>query len=228
MAIWEKELQSSKPYLFNLAWQILDAYPKRNWNLLVCDDNGGRLPSLFVKNLLQKAGHEVPMAYLAAGKKARGVTSHPQYQKYIDGLLSSIKQPRVLFITESAGTFDSLNYVHSLFKPLAQIDFAIVASHKKPPQNLGNCLIGGYGVYLAAHHIYQTFEAPKLSNDYIKAASAKGPQGNVLTNLQEKPVAGEPYGHKEDTPQSPELAAYANRRMIQLANEYWKREGPLY
>ncbi|HEU5186984.1 MAG TPA: hypothetical protein VFT87_00620, partial [Candidatus Saccharimonadales bacterium] len=203
LTIWEKELQGSKPYLFNLAWQVLNAFPRQTWNLAVCDDNSGRLPSLFISHLLQKAGHEIPMAYLAAGKKARAATSHAQYQKYVKDLLRPFKQPRVLFITESAGTFAALKYVHSLFNPLAHIDFAIVASHRMPPQNLGTCLVGGYGVYLAAHHTYQTFEAPKVSDAYVKAAAAEGLQGNILTNLQEEPVAGEPYGHRANTPQFP-------------------------
>lgn len=223
--LWEHELQGSKPYLFNLAWQIIDAYPHRAWNLLICDDNGGRLPFLFVRTLLERAGYEIPVAYLAAGNRARAATSQVQYQEYVKGLLRPLSQPRVLFVTESAGTFGALRYVHSLIEPLGQVDFAVVASQKKPPQTLGRCFVGGYGITMAAHHIYQTFEAPKLSTSYVKV-KAEGHQGHILTNLLEAPVPGEPYGHESNDPQFRELATFASKRMVELADEYWETEGP--
>jgi len=221
---WEHELTDVKPYLFNLAWQLVDAYPDYQWNVLICDDNSARLPSQFIQSVLRKAGYELPLRYISAGRKARAVTSPERYTEYVQQILDGVEQPKPLLISEAAGTFKTLRYLTQLFSVNGGIDTGLIASHIIPPKELGKVFVGGYGRGLAATHVYQTFEAPKLTADY-QLVDNEPFQGHVLTNLQDSPVAGEPWGHESNDPAYSELAQHCAQRMDELADEYWRLAG---
>lgn len=112
----QEALTQARPYLFNAAYQVVEAYPERRWNVLNCDDASGRLPSAFLRELLRLLGLKLPLVHICANAVGRAQTEHGIHQTYAEELLSMIPDPRALVITEAVGDGNGLRYLLKLFR----------------------------------------------------------------------------------------------------------------
>lgn len=152
--------EQAKPYLFRLAERVLAAYPDRKWELLVSDETSGVLPARFIHGVLATRNIELLLKPICGSHTAQRVLPPASYDHYADVLANSEGEPnKVLVVTESAGTGDSMRFLDShLRRRFSMVDFAVVAAHyRNPPDISGKIYLGGHSAR-ASRAVYRTFE----------------------------------------------------------------------
>ncbi|HSX34517.1 MAG TPA: hypothetical protein VLF62_02635 [Candidatus Saccharimonadales bacterium] len=219
---FDARLEGAKPLLFNLAGQLVNAYPEHQWNVLVGDDTSGRLPTRFIRKVFEAAGVRIPTGYIAASRSVNGGKPIETYTNHAERLASKsgTDPARVLLVTESAGdTLGSIRFTRDLIEPYAaSVDTAIVASRGTPGEDLGDVYTAAVGDEGALDVVWKTFEHPLQTRGDEQWSGA-------LTNLHknldpESAVAGvtSETGYRH-------LANHAYSRMDELAAEFWESQG---
>jgi hypothetical protein len=221
---WRQMLSQAKPYLFNVACQVIEAYSECCWNILICDDASARLPAAFLQELFNLSGLNLPLVHICANAVGRLQTSREVYQAYAKRLLQDVPEPRALLISEAAGDCNGLHYLFGLFRPLVtEIDAAVVASYYRPPAQFGNVYVGGYGKQFAVRAIYEAFESVRVPSSHSGGCEEVLP-GAVLAGMRPAPLPGEPFIRIARNPRARALSAYCLREMKELAAEYHRIE----
>jgi hypothetical protein len=219
---FDQRLQGAKPLLFNLAGQLIDAYPTHQWNVLVGDDTSGRLPTRFIRKVFEAAGVRIPTGYIAASRSVNSNKPLETYANHAERLAAKSGQDpaRVLLVTESAGeTLGSIRFTHDLIEPFAaSVDTAIVASRGTPNEGLGDVYAAAVGDENALGIIWKTFEHPLQTRGEEQWSGA-------LTNLNKNlDPSSAVAGLTGDTGYR-HLAAHAYGSMDALAAQYWESQG---
>ncbi len=157
---FNSNLDQAKPYLFELARKVITASIKNKWNLILGDDTSGRLPTRFIRKLLQNENFNISTRYICASRSARTVIPIVDFNAYVDKLTGELpNETRVLVVTESIGSGTAAKFIESLLRRrFNKVDFAVVSSRFGHPNMLsGNVYIGGEGDD-AADIIHRTFE----------------------------------------------------------------------
>lgn len=242
---FESNIQSVKGFMFGLADQLVDDYPKKKWNLIIGDDTSGRLPTRFIRKAFESQGIDLPVSYVMASRKSRRDVPQELYEAYAQSLADKLDEPmRALIVTEnSSGTANcTIRFVEDLIKPVAQsVDMATVAARVKD-ESFNNLYVGGVGED-ATSSIASTFESfalddqvsfprklvqrfiPKSVKDTIHNFTGGATRVDLVssssTNL-DNACYGQPVARRaEDVTYRP-LAAYCYTRMDKLAQEYAK------
>ncbi len=104
MLIPQQKLEPTRPYLYTLADELLEAGHDR-WNVIIGDDTAGRLPTLFVRKVLQAAGCDIPTHFVAGSEYYRSIHGELPYAKRFADIATTIEEPlRPLLVTESIDT----------------------------------------------------------------------------------------------------------------------------
>ncbi len=155
---FESGLQACKPALFDLAGQIITALPERQWDVLVGDDKGGRLPTRFIRKVIANFGVDLPARYITGGRNAREATTPEAFEaraKQI-GQLGN----RALIISESNNTHTTARFLDGLLKSsFDMVDYAVVVSRDDCSEVGDETFVGGYDKELV-NAVYDTFENP--------------------------------------------------------------------
>lgn len=214
---FDPRLEQCKPYLFHLANQLVDAYPDRKWNMLIGDDTSGRLPTRFVRKVFEGAGIQIPTRYIAASSSVNHAKPRETYDQYAKALAANAAEPvRGLIVSESGGTFGSLNFTHSVLAPhFDTLDTAVAVARISPGANLGQTYTGAeVGDETAMNAIWTAFEHPLQTR--------RGPQwSGPLTNLDRNQDPERADARRTDDKTYRSLAQYCFARMDTLATEYW-------
>jgi hypothetical protein len=239
---FEHDIENAAPYLFNLADQLLEAYPRHQWNMLIGDDTGGRLPTRFVRKAFEAQGIEIPTHYIMANHDGRDAVEPAVYQEYVRKVLSEVEDPRVLIVSEDAGAFRTLGYLKELFSSEgAQVDLAVGAIPRPAPETLEPFFAGGIG-HTPNAAMWAAFEKIDVGHQPLakrvlrravpgvvkRAIANKIPEQMPhattypATNLDNIPHDNLPTAtlHEDETYRS--FAHYCYERMDQLADEYTK------
>jgi len=222
---WEQRLQAAKPYLFKTLDQLVADYPKRKWQLLVGDDISGHLPALFVWHGLKHIDPNLPITFIAAGRRSRNNKPREVFDDFATKATAQLSPRSVLIVSEAAGTFGALTFLRDVFAPCCDdLSFAIVSVHHNPPKDFGHrCYIGGTGPYRAAAAIYRAFESLRLTPEQNKSRKVRPFAGGALAGLQFNPDLNAATAIKTRRLRRPDLTSYAYRRMQELAEEYWRQ-----
>jgi|GEM_PF-4695065 len=217
---WQKALDQARPYLFNAAYQVVEAYAEHRWNILICDDASARLPAVFFREVLELSGYKVPLAHICANAVGRAQTDREVYRAYAGELLGKVPDPRPLLITESVGDGSGLRYLLKLFCEItSKVDVIVVASYYQLPSSFGDVYVGGYGAPFAVRIIHDTFESLRVTSAQCDVSEEPIP-GALLAGRQYYPLPGEPFIRPTDDPQVRTLATHCIGRMKALAAEY--------
>lgn len=219
---WQEALNQARPYLFNAAYQVIEAYPERRWNILICDDASARLPSAFLQELLGLLGLRLPLVHICANAVGRAQTSREVYRVYANKLLEKISEPRALLISEAAGDCNGLRYLFELFREVTnEVDAVVVASFYRPPACFGNVYVGGYGARFAVRAIYEAFEALRVTARQRDGSEEPLP-GATLAGRQLTPLPNEPFIRAAEDPEVQALWVHCLGQMKKLAAEYYR------
>lgn len=155
---FEANLQLCKPALFDLASQIITALPERQWDVLVGDDKGGRLPTRFIRKVLASYGSEPQTSYITGGRNAREATSSEVFK----ARAAQIGQlgGRSLIVSESNNTHTTARFLEGLLSPYFEnVDYAVIVSRDDCSEVGDETFVGGYDKELV-NAVYDTFENP--------------------------------------------------------------------
>lgn len=246
---FEAGLARAKPYLFNLAGKLINAYPEQKWDLLIGDDTGGRLVTHFVRQAMREQGIEMPVTYVCTSSAIRKSLPPSVYEAYVNKLADGPTRPRrPLLVTESVATGTSLRFIETqLTRRFATVDYAIGATRSARTIDVaGNVYIGGVGQW-ATQAIFRSFEevgtgslteraidaarriAPMAIRKGLKGLTdAVGRPNSDFTNVEAPVVAGlGPEALRSFVPVAvarsggpSSLSSYAHTRMAQLAREF--------
>lgn len=232
---FEKGLLLSKPYLFNLADQLVTHYPQRNWNVLIIDDISARLPARFVRKVLETSfGLSLPMYFIQAGYLARQRVPKKQYSQYMHFIASNLaSDSRPLVISESAGTFATAKFLLELVaSEFHEVDFAVVVSKSVGDNLAANVYVGNEGQD-AGRAIYNTFEGGKEKSVFHlgrilpllvkRIITRRFPQTITISTQKLTGVkrSNDPYVAASRDEDSGQLVHYFRKRMDSLAAEYF-------
>jgi hypothetical protein len=221
---WREALNQARPYLFNAAYQVIEAYPDRRWNILICDDASARLPSAFLQELFSLRGLELPLVHICANAVGRAQTGREVYKAYAEELLSRVTEPKALLISEAVGDGNGIRYLLDLFhEAVTEVDTVVVASYYHRPVSFGNVYVGGYGARFAVRAIYEAFEALRVTARQFDGSEEPLP-GAILAGRQLSPLPDEPFIRPTDDPEVRALSAYCLGQMKELAAEYYRIE----
>jgi hypothetical protein len=153
------QLQTVKPYLFALADQLIEAAPRKNWDLILGDDKGGRIVTFFVRRVLENAGHKTPTFFVLGSSITRehfGADAYEDYFRYIASSLGS-QSLNTLIVTESTSSGRTIDWLAERLAPVsASVECATVTN--KFPNRYRPEYAGASGYEAAARSFY-TFEA---------------------------------------------------------------------
>ena len=241
----KEELLSSKPYLFNLADQLVTHFPERQWDALFVDDTNARLPARFLRKVLEdSSSRSLPMYFVQSGRLARGRVPKEKYFEYMHFIAGSLppkkldfSQKRALVVSESAGTFETAKFLLDITSAeFDETDFAIVASRSSAINLDTNVYIGIYGKEIT-RIIGQTFEGAKEKSLFYFGRKILPPSvrlkitrrfPQIVTESTQKMTgvkgSNNPYVAASRTENSARLAHLFRSRMNLLAQEYFMRK----
>lgn len=232
---FETGLISSKPYLFGLADKLIQHYPERKWDILIVDDKGARLPSRFIRKVLEGyVGIPISTYFIQSGNLARRRVGTEKYLDYVHYIAyDSNPSTRPLVITESTDTFKTADFIGQLLSnKFHEVDLAAVSWQPANNNWFKNVYMGGEGQRVA-RAIYNTFEGGKKKSIFhlgrlilpinLRRKIAKRFPHTVtesthrLTGLKD---SNDPYVAASRDTQGKALVSYFYRRMNLLAEEY--------
>lgn len=152
-----EEIKHTEPLLFELAEQVLSA--DTDWNVLLGDDMGGRLPAHFLHRVLKESGNNIPTFFVAGSQTYRDARGEAPYDDYFKAMRDSIGQPlRPLIVTESINTGATLDFIASTMRPYCEEDpeIAVVAAFNEASATRAN-YVGGVGKE-AAEQVQKAYE----------------------------------------------------------------------
>ncbi|HVU59699.1 MAG TPA: hypothetical protein VHC98_02575 [Candidatus Saccharimonadales bacterium] len=156
-----QRLERAKPLLAALAGEVLEAYPRRGWDVLIGDDTSGRLVAHFIRRTLAAHGVALPARFICASHTAQHMFSPAAYERYVDHLADGpLAARRPLIVSENTLTGGTLHFLDEQFsRRFAEVDFALAAA--RYPAALagmsGEVYVGGEGCEASAA-AYQAFE----------------------------------------------------------------------
>ena len=222
-ASFELALEAVKPQLFGLAGQLLEARQTRQWNVLIGDDTSARLPVRFVRKVFEGAGGPIDTQFISTSKSTRGVKEEGVFDARAQQMVQGHTEPRALIVTESAGTYNGLEFLHGVMEPHCQtLDTAIVGARVAPPEGmeLGEVYIGGQGDD-AVKATWNAFENPlRLSTKGRDDIGSEAVTGVTKNADPQSALASVALGGD-----FPTLPAYCYSRMDELAQEFLDGQG---
>jgi hypothetical protein len=166
----ERRLPLVKPFLFELADNVISAAEDARWNVLIGDDVSGRLPAYFMRRVLGQAGFELPMHYVAGSKRLHDHLNSQAYDERLTHIHTSIgaRTLRPLIITESIGTRATLNFLEEKLAPMSSAIESACLVAKFP--ELSATYNGGVGKE-ASRTVFYTFESDSLATPKRRAVA---------------------------------------------------------
>ena len=246
-------LEKTRPYLFNLADQVLEAYPERQWGAIFVDDNNGRLPARFIRQILLQHNINLPMRFINGGRQARKNTSTQDYEDYIEAISQGLSYERVLLITEQTSRFEASSAIaRPLLSRFGEIDLASLnqaTEEIEPPEIFSKTFFGSSGPE-ATTNVNLTFESIDILENIqgkkkrlihrflplaVRAEVWRRKQMHVdhgttypLTNLDQRLVEeSSPMARRSTETKFRLLAAHCFAQMNRLALEYAGQPEPV-
>lgn len=181
----QQKLEPTRPYLYTLADELLMA-ERDHWNVIIGDDTAGRLPTLFVRKVLQSAGYIAPTYFVAGSKQYRSVRGEVPYKERFAEIAADINEPlRPLVVTESIDTGEGISFLAEAAKELSEDGYtpevATVAVSKVGRQYA--TYAGGTGGR-ALGHVWRAYESPP-SEISKKQKIAKAALNTMPTSLKQ-------------------------------------------
>jgi hypoxanthine phosphoribosyltransferase len=153
-------LPQAKPHLFTLADQLVAAAPETSWDVILCDDIGGRLPTYFMRRVLAESNHKVPTWYIAGSKRYREKFGPTAYEDYLESIATHLGKSSlsILLTTEITSSGDSLRYLVDKVASSGASSVQTASVVNKFPEQMRTTYAGAEGRQ-AANDIYAAFEA---------------------------------------------------------------------
>lgn len=115
-----KEIEATKPLLFSLADQLVQTDPNQ-WNVLIGDDSGGRLPARFVRGVLEAEGRGLKTFFVTGSGVYRNVKGEDPYHEYFAMIQEQLGEPlRPLLVTESIGSGATIEFLKQSIAPYCE------------------------------------------------------------------------------------------------------------
>lgn len=124
---------ASRELLYTMADGILDAAPHQDWNVLIGDDAGGRLPAHFVRRVLRESGYVLPSYFVAGSQVYRERHGAEPYRHYFEHIATRVGEPlRPLIITESVGSGQTVDFLKENLRPYSSQEPQVAALAVRP------------------------------------------------------------------------------------------------
>ncbi len=100
-----------EPLLTSLADKLLET-EHDCWNVIISDDTSGRLPTRFIRDVLQSDGREFSTFFVVGSASYRDANGPGPYEEWFRRISEQMTEPlRPLIVTESVGTGAAVDFI---------------------------------------------------------------------------------------------------------------------
>ncbi|MGE5309608.1 MAG: hypothetical protein ACM3JF_00840 [Sphaerimonospora mesophila] len=123
-----RHIEGTRGLLFHLADKLTKT-PKDQWNVLIGDDSGGRLPVHFVRRVLRSDGRDFKTFFVTGSKVYREANGVEPYQEYFTRIQEQLGggSLRPLIVTESVGSGATIDFLTETIAPFCEQPVEVAA-----------------------------------------------------------------------------------------------------
>lgn len=141
------EIAEMEPAMISLVEKLKDKIEKREYDTLISDDIGGRIPTLALRKVLKDRGNEeINTFFLPGGSRAYELSGNKQFRGFVTNKLNPLVKNRALLVTEFVDTGNSINTLARVLERagFSKFDAAIVTIRQGAIQKEGKQLVPGH------------------------------------------------------------------------------------